>query len=82
MIVVSNTTPLIGLASIHRFDLLQKLFGEVYISQAVYDESVVAGHEMGGAREEVQTANWIKTTVVPTHSLDDLHKRTVSCKSG
>ncbi len=27
MIVVSDTTPLIGLASIQRFDLLQKLFG-------------------------------------------------------
>jgi predicted nucleic acid-binding protein len=61
MIVVSNTTPLIGLASIRRFDLLQKLFGELYIAQAVYDEAVIAGHEAGGAKQEVQTATWIKT---------------------
>jgi hypothetical protein len=43
MIVVSNTTPLIGLASIERFDLLHHLFGEIYIAQAVYDEAVMAG---------------------------------------
>ena len=61
MIVVSNTTPLIGLASIQRFDLLQQLFGEIYIPQAVYDEAVVKGREEGGAKREVSTATWIKT---------------------
>jgi hypothetical protein len=64
MIVVSNTTPLIGLASIQRFDLLQKLFGEIYIAKAVYDEAVVGGHEIGGAKYEVATATWIKTVAV------------------
>ena len=48
MIVVSNATPLIGLASINRFDLLHELFGEIIISQAVYDEVVVAGRADGG----------------------------------
>ena len=56
MIVVSNTTPLIGLASIQRFQLLEQLFGEIYIPQAVYDETVVAGREAGGAKREVQAA--------------------------
>ena len=64
MIVVSNTTPLIGLASIQRFDLLHQLFGEVYIAQAVYDEAVVTGHESGGAKTEVSTASWIRITRV------------------
>lgn len=64
MIVVSNTTPLIGLASIQRFQLLEQLFGEIYIPQAVYDEAVVAGREEGGARREVQAATWIKTVPV------------------
>ncbi len=45
MIVVSNTTPLIGLSIIHHFDLLQQLFGEIYIPQAVYNEAVVAGRK-------------------------------------
>ena len=33
MIIVSNTTPLIGLAAIGRFDLLRQLFSSVHISQ-------------------------------------------------
>ena len=64
MIVVSNTTPLIGLAAIQRFDLLRQLFGELYIAQAVYDEAVVAGRELGGAKREVSTVTWIKTVRV------------------
>ena len=64
MIVVSNTTPLIGLASIDRFDLLHQLFGEIYIPKAVYDESVVAGRDEGGAKREVSEAAWIKTVEV------------------
>lgn len=62
MIIVSNTTPLIGFASIQRFDILQQLFGEIYIAQAVYSEAVVAGREVGGARKEVMEADWIKIT--------------------
>lgn len=64
MIVVSNTTPLIGLAQIQRFDLLRQLFGQVYIPQAVYDEAVVVGREEGGAKHEVSGAAWIKTVRV------------------
>lgn len=60
MIVVSNTTPLIGLASIEHFDLLQQLFGEVHIPQAVFDEAVVTGREQGGAKQQVSTATWVK----------------------
>ena len=44
MIVVSDTTPLIGLASIQRFELLREIFGELIIAQAVYDEAVVGFH--------------------------------------
>ncbi len=61
MIVVSNTTPLIGLATIQRFDLLKQLFGEIHIAEAVYAEAVVRGHEEGGAKREVSTATWIKS---------------------
>jgi predicted nucleic acid-binding protein len=52
---------LIGLAQIQRFDLLRRLFGEITIPQAVYDEAVVAGREEGGARREVSEAPWIRT---------------------
>lgn len=64
MIIVSNTTPLIGLASIQRFDLLRELFGKIYISNAVYDEVVTAGREAGGAKREVSTATWIEVVAV------------------
>ena len=63
MIIVSNTTPLIGLAVIQRFDLLRQFFGEITIPQAVHDEAVIAGHEAGGTKQEVLAADWIK--VVP-----------------
>lgn len=38
MIVVSDTTPLISLLKIDRIDLLERLFGEILIPQAVFDE--------------------------------------------
>lgn len=42
MIVVSDTTPLISLLKIGRLDLLEKLFGNVLIPQAVYEELTVS----------------------------------------
>jgi predicted nucleic acid-binding protein len=38
MIVVSNATPIISLASIGQIDILKHFFDKVYIPQAVYDE--------------------------------------------
>lgn len=64
MIVVSNTTPLIGLAAIGRFDLLRLLFAEVHIPQAVFEEIVVAGREKGVAVREVGSSSWIKVVAV------------------
>lgn len=40
MIVVSDTTPLISLLKIDRIDLLEKLFGQVLIPHAVFDELI------------------------------------------
>ncbi len=38
MIVVSNSSPLTSLAIIDRLDLLEKLFEEIYVPNAVYKE--------------------------------------------
>lgn len=38
MIIISDTTPIISLLKINRLDLLEKLFGEVLIPNAVYEE--------------------------------------------
>lgn len=40
MIVVSDTTPLISLMKIGKLDLVNHLFGEVQIPNAVYEELV------------------------------------------
>ena len=58
MIIVSNTTPLIGLASIGKFHLLHDLFIKVYIPQAVYNEAVVFGYE------EVVVVGWAPPTIL------------------
>ena len=38
MIVVSDTTPLISLLKINRLDLLEKIFGTVFIPEGVFLE--------------------------------------------
>ena len=43
MIVYSNTTPFIALASIGRLELLQQLFGKVHVAQSVIDECAEGG---------------------------------------
>ena len=64
MIVVSDSSPLISLARIGRLELLQRLFGKVFIPQAVYAETVVVGREKGSAKQPVSAAAWIKTVIV------------------
>lgn len=59
MIVVSDATPLIGLAKLELLDLLPKLFAEVHIPPAVYEEVVQHAPHRPGATE-VQHASWIK----------------------
>lgn len=44
MIVISDTTPLISLLKINRIDLLEKLFGDVLIPQAVFEELTIDEH--------------------------------------
>ncbi len=60
MIVVSNATPLIGLAKINHLDLLQDLFGAIIIPQAVYNEVVTHAPNRPGAAE-IRQATWIQT---------------------
>jgi len=43
MMVYSNTTPFIALASIDRLDLLPQLFGKIHVAEAVIDECDAGG---------------------------------------
>ena len=38
MIIVSNTTPIISLASIGKLDILKELFNQIIIAETVYNE--------------------------------------------
>jgi hypothetical protein len=59
MIVVSNTSPIINLATINHLYVLRQLYGIIGIPRSVYDEIVVAGAGKPGS-ESVKTADWIK----------------------
>ncbi|MBK8050067.1 MAG: DUF3368 domain-containing protein [Anaerolineales bacterium] len=72
LIVVSNTSPLTNLAAIGQFDLLQKLFGSLYVCQAVIGELSADGQMWPGAAE-TNTASWIDVhRVVDRHTVDAL----------
>lgn len=60
MIIVSNASPLISLAKINRLELLRKLFTEIIIPPAVYEEVVVQGKNKPGS-ETINKVNWILT---------------------
>ena len=49
MIVVSNASPLINLARVGRIDLLQQLYDELIIPEAVWQEVVIDGSGQPGA---------------------------------
>jgi predicted nucleic acid-binding protein len=61
MIVVSNTTPLIGMAMLGHYRMLQSIFAEIHLPQAVYREIAIAGKGEPGASETEQgiQAGWI-----------------------
>jgi predicted nucleic acid-binding protein len=57
--VVADSSPLIILAKLGCFDLLERLYPRVYISEEVHNEVVVAGAGLPGA-SEVSKAKWIR----------------------
>ena len=70
MIVVSNTSPLTNLAAIGQFDLLHKLFGELYLPLGVVDELSFGGTKWPGA-SEVEAADWIHSKPVRNRAVVD-----------
>ncbi|CAN5860449.1 DUF3368 domain-containing protein [soil metagenome] len=67
MIVVSNTSPIINLAAVGHLNLLQQLYKEITIPEAVYREIVVVGTGQPGSHE-VETASWIKSRKVSSQT--------------
>lgn len=67
MIAVADSSPLIILAKLDCFNLLNKLYSRLYISAEVYDEVVVAGEGLPGARE-VAASDWIEVRRLQDHA--------------
>lgn len=57
MIVVSDASPLIGLAAVGRLDLLRQLFGTISIPSVVYEEVTRAAGRAGS--EELAASDWV-----------------------
>ena len=60
MLIVSDTSPIIALAVCGKLDLLDKLFDQVYIPQAVYNELAIP--DKPKSREIIE---WAKNKVIP-----------------
>lgn len=57
--VVSNSSPLIHLSKIDLLPILEELFDEIIVPEAVYDECVVEGGDRDDAKT-IEKADWIK----------------------
>ncbi len=68
MTVVSDASPLINLARIDKLDLLPRLYGELHLPEAVWQEVVIQGAGQPGA-QEIQEASWIKRHAVANRPL-------------
>lgn len=64
MSAVADSSPLVILAKLGCFDLLNRLFPRVYISAEVRHEVVIAGAGLAGS-SEVSKAEWIEVKAVP-----------------
>lgn len=63
MIVISDTTPIVSLIKISRIDLLEKLFGEVCIPEAVFRE-LTTNTIFESEAEVVKNSSFLKITPV------------------
>ncbi|MBW4591963.1 MAG: DUF3368 domain-containing protein [Brasilonema angustatum HA4187-MV1] len=59
MIVVCDTSPITNLAAVGQLKLLQQLYNNIIIPQAVYDEMVNLDYAVPGAIK-VQSLSWIQ----------------------
>lgn len=81
MIVVSDTTPLISLMKIGQLGLVEQLFGEVQIPDAVYTELITNPQFLEEA-EQIQNSSFIKRIVIDDSKSVDLLCRATGLDKG
>jgi hypothetical protein len=68
LIVISDTSVINNLAVINQLELLQKLYAQIVIPKAVYEELTLPDFWVAGA-SEVQSYDWIQVRSVSNDSL-------------
>lgn len=81
MIVVSDTTPLISLLKVGHLDLLDKYFGEVQISQAVFDE-LTSNKRFALEAEEIRNCPYIRVVQIEDDKSVDIIRRVTGLDLG
>lgn len=81
MIVVSDTTPLISLLKIERLSLLEKLFGEVLIPQAVFAE-LTSDERFQLEAEQIKQKQFISVKPVSNQESVSILKRATGLDEG
>ena len=66
-IIVSNSTPLINFATINEIQILRKLFKQIIIPQAVWQEVVIRGWRESAPL--IEKADWINKESIADHRL-------------
>lgn len=64
-VIIADASPLIALARIEHFHLLQKLFGEVIITDIVRDEIMAGGHADASPVKVAIKAGWLIVKKIP-----------------
>lgn len=70
MIVVSNTSPIMNLTIIGQLNLLNRLYGKVFIPEAVFRELSTVDSEESGLLK-IQSHLWIEKRFITNRSLAD-----------
>lgn len=70
MIVVSNSSPLIGLSAIGKLELLETLYQTIYIPESVYEEITQSENRIGA--NEIKNAAWIEIKKVSPQKINNL----------
>lgn len=81
MIVVSDTTPVISLMKIGKLNLLERLFGEIRIPKAVYEE-LVSSSRFDAEAGQIRGSRFIRKIIVEDVRAVDLLRRATGLDLG
>lgn len=81
MLVVSDATPIISFVKMDKLDILQKLFGEVVLPKAVYDE-VTSNPQFVDEARKIRACSFFKVVTVSSNETVNLLRRATGLDLG